>query len=33
MYSGPGSTGELRLLVEGHMGAPNGNGSVAPARS
>ena len=27
---GPNSTDELRLLVERHMGAPNGNGSVAP---
>lgn len=27
---GPGSTDELRLLVERHMGHPNGNGSVIP---
>jgi len=28
---GPGASNELRLLVERHMGHPNGNGSVAGA--
>jgi hypothetical protein len=30
---GPGATDELRLLVERHSCHPNGNGSVATARS
>jgi hypothetical protein len=27
---GPQASEELRLLVERHMGRPNGNGSIAP---
>jgi hypothetical protein len=30
---GPEATDELRLLVERHSGFPNGNGSVATART